>query len=174
MHVLMGLLAAIGLVAGILWRIRMASEGAREIVGTARDARSAVRKWGWQRKFNRSMLNDITDPREAASAMMVAVAQEDGAMTETESKLIQRLIRAHFQVDEAEAGELFAFGRFLAQDVGDLGEYLRRLSKPIVRVCSHKEQSDLVTMLHAVGSADGAIDHVVEHAVLRLRDKLAV
>lgn len=174
MHVLLGIFTALIVAASIIWRIQQGMAAARTVGNTARDARLAVRKWSWQRKFKHSMLDDVADPREAGAAMMVAVAQDDGAISAREENLITALCKAHFEVGESDAKELMAMGRYLSQEMGDLSTFLRRLSKAVQAHCSRKEQSDLIAMLHAVGSADGDIDDGVEHAIMRLKDRLGV
>ena len=44
MQILLGLLGIIGTIGMILWRIKMASEAAREIAGTAKDAKNYMRR----------------------------------------------------------------------------------------------------------------------------------
>src|SRR5262249_22693896 len=88
MHILVAIVSALGIIGVILWRLHMAAEATKGLVETANDARGLFRRWRWQRKLASNPLDLIQDPREAAVAMMVAVAQSDGAMTDRERQVI--------------------------------------------------------------------------------------
>src|SRR5262249_60557526 len=79
MHILVAVVSALGIIGVILWRLHMAAEATKGLVETANDARGLFRRWRWQRKLASNPLDLIEDPREAAGAMMVAVAPADAA-----------------------------------------------------------------------------------------------
>src|SRR5262245_38196752 len=88
MHILLALLAAAGAIGIILWRLHMATEAARGLTQAAEEAHGLFRRWKWRRKLAQDPLDLIQDRREAAVAMMIAVAQSDGAVTERERRTI--------------------------------------------------------------------------------------
>src|SRR5262245_13155503 len=88
MHILVAIVSVLGVIGVVLWRLHMAAEAAKGLAETASDARGLFRRWRWQRKLASNPLDLIEDPREAAVAMMVAVAQSDGAMTDRERQVI--------------------------------------------------------------------------------------
>ncbi len=169
MHILLGILSAIGVIGVILWRINMAANTANELAGAARDAKGLFRRWRWQRKHDADLLAAIDDPREAAVAMMMAIAEFDGTLSERERDVIISQMMDNFEIDEKLAGELLARGRWLAKDVGDISSFLRRLTPPIDQICSDREKRELINMLQTVAKADGTASDVVEHAIDRLR-----
>ena len=168
MHILLGLLSAIGIVGIIIWRIRMTVDVAREVGELAGDTRALVRRSLWRRKLHRSPAASISDPREAAAAMMVAVAENDGALTDAERRTIIDQMVNNFAVKEQLGEELLAHARWLARDAGDLTTFLKRLSAPIKATCSETESRDLIDMLHRVGSADHAIGDDIAHSLTAL------
>jgi uncharacterized tellurite resistance protein B-like protein len=164
----MALLGAAGVVGVILWRLHMAAEAAKGLAETANEARGLFRRWGWQRKFAKDPLDLVSDPREGAAAMMVAVAQHDGAMTERERAAILRQIVERFETSGRQAEDLLAHGRWLTRDVRDADRCLSRLTPFMQRACSAQQCQDLVEMLRAVSQADGAADTLVTDAIGKL------
>ena len=74
MSILVALAAAAGVVGTLLWRLGAASSAVRETAEAVSSLHGLVRRWNWQRLATRSPLADVTDPKEAAAAMLVAVA----------------------------------------------------------------------------------------------------
>jgi uncharacterized tellurite resistance protein B-like protein len=173
MHILAALVAVLGVLAIVLWRMSQAANAARDIAGAAEEAHSFWRRLMLRRKAGKHPLDSIQDPREAAAAMMVAIAQWDGALTEREEAAIREEMQAHFEVGEPEAGELVARGRWLAEDVGDLGTFLKRASHPVQARCTAAEKRDLIEMLTRVADVGGRPDELIEQEITRLAEHLA-
>ena len=172
MHIIAILGAILGVAGLILFRLQQAANATRDIADAADEARGLFRRWGWRRKQLKSPLEAIDDPREAAAAMMVAVAQCDGAITERERTAIVAEISKHFGATERQAEALLARARWAVQDRSDAGEVFRRLTPLIVRTCGPTERSDLVAMLQAVAQADSGSDDVLAQDIARLAHNL--
>jgi uncharacterized tellurite resistance protein B-like protein len=172
MHIIAILGAVLGVALLILFRMQQAANAARDIADAADEARGLFRRWGWRRKQLRSPLDAIEDAREAAAAMMVAVAQSDGGITERERAAITAEMGSRFGATERQAGELLARARWLVQDRTDAGEVFRRLTPLILRTCGPTERSDLIEMLEAVARADDRGDQVLAGDIARLTHNL--
>ena len=168
MHILAAVGAVLGVLLFILFRMQAAANAARDIAGAADEARGFFRRWGWRRKFAKHPLETIDDAREAAAAMMVAVAQADGAITERERAAITGEMMKHFGATQSQGEELLARARWLVQDRSDAGEVFRRLIPLIERTCGPTERSDLIGMLSNVADSDGKADEVVAQDIARL------
>ena len=163
MHILLALLGAASTIGVILWRLRGAADAAHEVVDAADGVRLFFRRSKWRKKVNADMLKQIDDPREAAAAMMVAVAEQGGLLTQRMSETLVGMMMTEFQVGEREADELMQRGRWLAKDAGDLGQFLRRLSAPVRRHCTTAERTALKEMLVASVDLSGtSADAVLE------------
>ncbi len=168
MSILLGLVAAIGTVGVILWRLHMAAEAAKGLGETAKDMRGLARRWSWRRKFAKDPLELAQDPREAAVAMMAAIAQSDGAMTERERRAILSEIVQKFQAPAKQAEELLAHGRWLARDVRDADYCFGKLAPMLRRTCKPDQLRDIVEMVTKVASADGEPGSLEREAIARL------
>jgi uncharacterized tellurite resistance protein B-like protein len=172
MHILAALGAVLGVLLFVLFRMQQAANAARDIADVAGDARGLFRRWGWRRKFAKHPLETIDDSREAAAAMMVAVAQADGSITERERVAITGEMVKRFGATPQQAGELLARARWLVQDRSDAGEVFRRLTPLVQRLCGPIERSDLIEMLGNVAGADGTLDDIVTQDIARLAHSL--
>ena len=172
MHILLGLLSAVGILIFILWRVSMAIHAARDIADAANDARGFFRRRKWRKKVNVDLLNQIDDPREAAITMMVGVAEADGAITHAEQNKIQEIIIQEFGATPKQAEELFARARWLSKDNVDLGNFLSRLKPVIIDNCTHEQKLELIDMLTSVANVEEDIAPDVLHSLSLLKRDL--
>src|SRR5262249_783882 len=120
------------------------------------------------RKLAGSPLDLVQDPREAAVAMMVAVAQSDGAMTDRERQVIMAELVARIGATERQAEELLAHGRWLTRDVRDIDHCLDKLAPVIKRQGSPDQNRDVLKMLYSVATAEGQPGQIEGAALSRL------
>jgi uncharacterized tellurite resistance protein B-like protein len=168
MHILAGIVTILGIIGVVLWRLHMAAVAAKGLAETANDARGLFRRWRWQRKFASNPLDLVQDPREAVVAMMVAVAQSDGAMTDRERQVIMTELVARIGATERQAEELLAHGRWLTRDVRDIDHCLDKLAPLIKRQCSPEQNRDVLQMLYNVASAEGRPGEIEGAALARI------
>lgn len=172
MSILLGILAAMGTLGVVLWRLHMAAEAAKGIAETANDARGLFRRWRWQKKFAADTLDLVSDPREAVVAMMVATAQYDGAMSERERLAILASITGVLGASATQAEELLAHARWLTRDSRDLDRCLMKLAPVLQRSCDAEQLADSVAMVRRVAEADGVPGEVIAMALQALSRKL--
>ena len=174
MAILIELLGLIGGLAFLLWRIKMASDAAKDIAETAQGAKNYMRRRRWEKRAMADPIKDMDDPREAAATMMTALASYDGVMSEREENVILQEMKKHFGADDHMAAELLAHGRWLSKDAGDLNAFLSRLMPPLVRHLGPKEKHDLLGMLNNVANANGEASDLEKDAILFIKRHLGV
>ena len=172
MHIIGLLTAFLGALGLIIWRLHMAADAAKGLAETASDARGLFRRWGWQNKFAKDPLDLVHDPREAAAAMMVALAQSDGALTERERRIILVQFVQRLGVSGSQAEELFAHGRWLVRDVKDVSRCFQKLAPFVRKTCSAEQVQDILAMLKEVSLAEGAPATIEQDALNRLKQAL--
>jgi uncharacterized tellurite resistance protein B-like protein len=164
--IVLGLLAAFAAVGVLLWRIQAASQAVRDVSEAAGDVHGLWRRFQWSRKAARHPLDMVTDPQEAAAAMMVALAQYDGALTEAEETGIRSEMVRVFGVNATQSEELFVRGRWATKDsTGDPAQVLKRLTPLVERHLDGAERKDLLAML-AVAAGTGNAASSVPHRAL--------
>jgi len=174
MPYLMAILGALGAVGLILWRIKMAADATRDIAEAAGDARKYVRRTRWKNRQKAGQKAVPDNPRSSAAAMMAAIAEADGALTEAETAAILGEMTTRFELSAGDAEELLAEGRWLSKDAGDLASFLRRIEPPVRAVCNDQECRDLIAMLTTVAESNGAADPIAAQAIETLRRSLGV
>ena len=170
MGIVAALVTAMGAIGILLWRLNQASDAAKGLLQTAEDTRGFFRRMAWRKKSGRNPLDMLTDPREAAVAMMAAVAQWDAAISDREMAEIKAQTIRHFQASDELASELLASGRWLARDVTDLGAFLWRASPSILAKCTPKERQDMLDMLGAIAHVEGPPNALIAQELDRLAD----
>lgn len=170
MPVILGLLAAISAIAFFIWRMRAAAEAASEIASAADDVRGKVHYWFFRRNYNKHPLQLIDDPREAAAALMVAVAQDDGVISEAELNEVNRHMRATLMVEDAVA--TLARARWAVRDVKNLDDCAAKLIPMFRKKLDPRERGELIDMLQGVAGADGAVSEAHRTALTRWRQAL--
>lgn len=155
MHILAMLAAVLGAIGVILWRLRSAADATREIVDAANDAQNFFRRRKWQKRASGSSLDGIEDAREAAAAMMVSIAQADGAMTERERAAIVFGIVKYLGATSAQAEEFLSYARWLVKDTSDPAACFRKLAPVVRRTCTPGQIDELLVMLKSVADAEG-------------------
>jgi len=172
MHILLGLLSAAAIILVIVRRLKQATDVARGAGEIARDAHGFFRGLAWKRQAGKNILNTVEDPREAAAALLVAIAQYPGAMTEAETDTIRSNMMATFEASAAQADELIAHGQWLTKGAGDIGSLFRMLASVIERTCDMHQKQELINMLRETAIHRAQSSDVPSHEINRLEQRL--
>lgn len=156
MHILLGLLGALGAAMVWYWRMKMAREAAGELVGAANDVRLAIRRFGYKRRHKTHPADCVDDARLAAAGIVAAIAGMDAPLSQREIDRLTAEAGAVFGVAPAEAVDIAAFGRWVAGQCNSPEEAVRRLTRVVRDKAGVEAGPDLLAMAEAVSTADGA------------------
>lgn len=175
MHILIVLITALLAIGVWIWRARAAAAVSHEVLDVAADAKAALRRFGYRQKAGRHPADSVDDPRLAAAGMMAAIAKMDGDITAAQMNALRVECRATFRVDQKEADDIAAFGRWLAGQSQDPGDGIRRLAKIVRDRAGAEAHSDLVRMLGRIASVEGgAPSEIQTEAITLVKRSLAV
>ena len=173
MHILLILLGIAGGIGIWLWRAHMAARAAGDLVEAADDIRAALRRFGYRRKANTSPLDGLEDSRLAAAGILAAFANMDGGIGREEIAAIAEECRRTFKTDTAEAEQLGAYGRWLAQQSANMDEVVRRLARNLETKLTQEEKSQLMEMIERVASINGgAMTDAQRYTMMQLARQL--
>ena len=171
MPFILGFLALVSTVAFFIWRARNAMDATNEIVSTADNLIGKLRYWLFRRNYNKHPLQLIDDPRDAATAWMVALAQEDGVISEAELAVIQTQMRSILQIENPV--EILTRARWAVRDLRSLDAAAGWLMPLFRKKLGASERAELAGMLEAVAAADGQVNEAHAVAIARWRAELA-
>jgi uncharacterized tellurite resistance protein B-like protein len=173
MSILLTLAAAAGAILYWLWRLDAGVSSAKRLSGAAGDAGAFFRKRRWQNRGRRDPLEGVDDPRLAATALMTALAQADGALTDAERKAVLEQMKRHFSFPDTGPEDLFAEARFLVAELDAWPVFVS--VKPLIeKTCDEARRRELVAMLLAVAAADPAGGGEVRAVIARIAESLAL
>lgn len=166
MHILLALLGAI---AAAFWAftyfVRAANEG-REAVG---EVKGVIRRGKWNRRIDQRLIENLSDPREAAAIMLYQIAAYDGAVTDRQAAQIIASMREAFEADEETAQGLFAFARMAVGQVNDAGNSVRKILKPVAEICTETEKSDFIQLMEETAEIDGTPSDIQRRLIAEAR-----
>lgn len=152
MHII---LAILGALAAAFWAfshfVNAASEG-REAV---RDVTGVIRRGKWNRRIDKRLIENLSDPREAAAVLLYQIAAYDGAVTDRQQAKIVAGMREAFETDEETAHGLYAFGRMAVGEINDAANNVRKILRPVTEVCTDAEKRQLVDLLERAAEIEG-------------------
>jgi len=170
MHII---IAAITAIAGALWAfshfMNAANEG-REAVG---EVKGVIRRGKWNRRVDQRLIENLSDPREAAAILMVQIAAYDGAVTDRQHAQMVSDMRDNFDADEATAEGLYAFGRMAVGEINDAGNSVRKILRPVTEVCTVDEKASLIAMLDRTAEIEGAPSDIQRRLIAEARRVLS-
>lgn len=169
MHLVAGILGAIGTIVYLIIRANQAARAVQELGAVASDTKSFWRRSRWKSKAHVDQIRAIKDPRLSAAVMMCALAKSDGDLSEREATVIRDQLKGPLGISETDADEVLTQARWLTRDTQELSTTLRRASPPVQASCTAEEKGELMDMLTTVAEADRSIDALQQDALDRLR-----
>ncbi|GAB5389671.1 MAG: hypothetical protein Alpg2KO_26390 [Alphaproteobacteria bacterium] len=167
MHILLGVLGLILAIGIWIWRIQRAAEGLKAGAQGVRDVQSGIRRFFWRRKLSTDLLADEQDPRIAAAAMMVSLAQSRSTLSEAEERAILSGMQKTFRTPEKELSEILSQARWLTRDASDLPTTFNRVRNLMMNRLSPTERAELVALLKDVAHAGDQSDLPFAEAEIR-------
>lgn len=152
MHIIIALLGAAAAAIFFLVRMKHAADEGREMV---EDVAGAVRRGRWSRKADARLIDNLTDPRDAAAILMVQIASYDGEVTAAQKSRIESLMIERFQCAPDHATGFYSFGRMVIGQLNDAANSLAKVLRPVKAELTLTEMRDLVAMLETVAEVEG-------------------
>ncbi|MEM6534872.1 MAG: hypothetical protein AAGA24_01850 [Pseudomonadota bacterium] len=157
MQIIIGILSILAFIVVWYWRIKALSEAAKDGAKLAKSAANLPRKLAFRNRSGKRGLGVVNDPREAATIMMLEVAQARGPLTELQQACIRAEIMQHFEFTESDADKLISQSAWLSRDEGAPDTIVRRMAGYLQSTPSlgPEQLIDMDGMLVAVSEAEG-------------------
>ena len=157
MHILAILIGFVGFIAVWYWRLKMLSEVAKDGRKAVETVANLPRKMRFKNKAGKGGLAVVDDPREAATILMLEIAQARGTLTEKQEASIRGEIMHHFEFPEGDANALIGQAGWLSRNAGASHVVMSKMTDFVRKSpgMTNKELVDLDGMLVAVSEAEG-------------------
>ena len=152
MHIIIAILGALAAAFWAFTHFMNAANQGREAIG---EVKGVVRRGKWSRRIDQRLIENLSDPREAAAILAFQISQYDGAVTERQRMAIIADMRETFEADAETADGLFAFARMAVGEINDAGNSVRKILRPVAEVCTVDEKASLIAMLDRAAEIEG-------------------
>jgi uncharacterized tellurite resistance protein B-like protein len=169
------LIAILSILAGLaLWRFRPQAidEAAREMIGAAQAATTALRRRRVVRPAPNPPLAAIDDPGLAAAAMLTALASMNGSLGPAAEEAIRAELATVLSDESCEL--TYILGRRLAGLVSDPNDISLRFSKLWTATLTAEERLDFYRMAARIVALDGEPGDFQRQTLVRLKDRLGL
>lgn len=135
----------------------MAKRGLDETRKFAEAARNMPRNRRFKSRIQRSGIDAIEDPREAAAVMLMEVARAAGEVTAEHKATMRAEMMLHFELDEQEAEDLVVAAGWLGRDEFAPHVVMQKMSRLVLNSpgLGPEQFVDLTNMLDEVALVSG-------------------
>lgn len=157
MHIIVALLSFLGFIAVWYWRIKTLHAVAKDGRKVVEAVSNLPRKMRFKNKSGKGGLGVVDDPREAATILMLEIAQARGTLTERQEATIRGEVMHHFEFTEEDADQLISQAGWLSRNGGASHVVMSKMTDFVRNTpgMTGKELVDLDGMLVAVSEAEG-------------------
>lgn len=166
MHIIIAILGAL---AAAFWAFTYFMSAANEGREAVRDVRGVIRRGKWNRRIDKRLIENLSDPREAAAVLLYQMAAYDGHVTDRQYQTIVAEMREAFQADEETAEGLYAFGRMAVGEINDAGNNVRKILRPVIEVCTGEEKQQLIDLLERTAEIEGPPTDMQRRLIMEAR-----
>ncbi|WP_425409741.1 TerB family tellurite resistance protein [Hyphococcus sp.] len=166
MHIIIAILGAL---AAAFWAFTHFMNAANQGRETVRDVGGVIRRGQWNRRVDKRLIENLSDPREAAAVLLYQIAAYDGHVTDRQYQSIVAEMREVFEADEETAEGLYAFGRMAVGEINDAGNSVRKILRPVTEICTPAEKRELVEVLERTAEIEGPPSDVQRRLILEAR-----
>lgn len=152
MHIIIAILGAL---AAAFWAFTHFVNAANEGREAVRDVKGVIRSGKWNRRVDQRLIENLSDPREAAAILMYQTAAYDGEVTDRQKQMMLDAMAQSFEADSETAEGLYAFARMAVGEINDAGNSVRKILKPVVEICTVEEKQQLVSLLDQAAEVEG-------------------
>ena len=170
MHII---LAVLGALAAAFWAFTHFMSAAREGREAVGELKGAVRRGKWNRRVDQRMIENLSDPREAAAILVFQIAAYDGAITDRQREHIVNDMIETFDADPETGQGLFSFARMAVGELNDAGNNVNKILRPIVKVCTPDEKTQLIELMERTAEIEGSPTDMQRRLIAEIRRGLS-
>jgi len=169
MHII---IAVLGALAAAFWAFTHFMNAANEGREAVRDVRGVIRRGKWNRRVDQRLVENLSDPREAAAVLLYQIAAYDGHVTDRQYRTIVDEMKETFHADDETAESLYAFGRMAVGEINDAGNNVRKILRPVAEICTDDEKQQFIQLLESTAEIEGPPTDMQRRLIMEARRML--
>ena len=131
------------------------------------------RRRRWRKQLQTKPLHNLKRPIEAASVLIVGIAQAEGAVSKEQKSEIIRIFKEEFKLDPNAAHDYFGAAVFMLKDVMNVAAEVPNILDPCKEKFTAEQSSSLLDILRRVSALEGAPMQLQED-VIRTVEKILI
>jgi len=151
MHILLGLITAIG---GVVWALYRLQNSGVDL--NSFNPFHWARRRSWEKKLGTKEIHRLQDPIEAAALLTVAMATLEGEITREQKNEIIALFVQEFGVTKNTAAGYYTSSSHMLKDVMNMSAEVKNILRPTKSDFKQNHVDTLVDMLSKISTAEGA------------------
>ncbi|MGL6159749.1 TerB family tellurite resistance protein [Microbulbifer sp.] len=160
MHILIGLITAIG---GLIWALYRLQNAGVDL--NAFNPFYWLRRRSWQKQLGTKPLHRLDRPVDAAAVLLVAIAKAEGEVSREQKAQITDIFSSEFNLTEPQAAELFAASVYMLREVLDVEAEIKHILEPTKAAFTREQRESLLQMLARVAELEGNVGEV-QHRII--------
>ena len=106
----------------------------------------------------------------AVTALALNVIQADGIITDAENEMVEKVVRAYFNLSKGEFDVMLAAAKREEEDAVDLFRFTSRIN----RALDERQKTEFIGMLWQIVHADNDRNELEDHLVWRIAELIGV
>ncbi|MBB3061504.1 TerB family tellurite resistance protein [Microbulbifer rhizosphaerae] len=160
MHILIGLITAIGGLVWALYRLQNAGVDLNSF-----NPFYWLRRRNWQKQLGTKPLHRLDRPMDAAAVLLVAIAKAEGEISREQKAQITDIFSSEFNLTEPQAAELFASSAYMLREVLDVEAEIKHILEPTKAAFTSDQRESLLQMLARVAELEGNIGQAQQQII---------
>ncbi|WP_308364583.1 MULTISPECIES: TerB family tellurite resistance protein [unclassified Microbulbifer] len=160
MHILIGLITAIGGLVWALYRLQNAGVDLNSF-----NPFYWLRRRNWQKQLGTKPLHRLDRPMDAAAVLLVAIAKAEGEISREQKAQITDIFSSEFNLTEPQAAELFASSAYMLREVLDIEAEIKHILEPTKDTFTAEQCDSLLKMLARVAELEGNVGEVQQRII---------
>lgn len=152
MHILIGLITAIG---GLIWALYRLQNAGVDL--NSFNPFYWLRLRAWRKKMGSKPLHSLDNSMEAAAVLVVAMAELKGTVTQQAKQQVIDLFCAEFNLAKKSALELYASCSHWLKETANVPEEVKNILAPSKSQFEQRHVESLTNMLETTAQIDGEV-----------------
>ncbi|WP_049722967.1 hypothetical protein [Gilvimarinus polysaccharolyticus] len=151
MHILIAIITAVG---GLVWAlVRLQNSG---IDLSSFNPFFWARRRSWEKKHGTKPIHTIDDPMEAASVLVVAMAELKAPLTKEAKNSVLNSFVDEFKIDAKTATEMYTSSAYLLADVVNIAAEVKHILALTLSEFQERHIASLSSMLNLAATVEGS------------------